>query len=945
MEQFKSKLDITTISSILKSLDILARVYQKENTNIQVKALLDKTAQRLLLLSKAFEEEDFNRVDAYLDALFSNITKTLEALILLNDKNRSEAVNFMESAFRTVQQVKTIFDKAGLINEFNELLAKHNQGSKNLHDYDFTLIQLYKNTANLKSPSQQENITYTKTQIGIGDISIKNNASPDDQIAVPEIPKNHIPWDLIDHVTQSPTITEAFNKANFEIQDEDKNIGGQAISQEHNSQQEHSNHGEAIKLEDHSPTPAENKTIEIQLLSKEDDKPSENQSSVSQSPILDQDIKTDLSATIIEQTSTTLKAGKKAHDDFKNTIENGNTVLSVDQQNQYIESGNKDQTILVTEQKIDEIEKKAKDNNQRPITLPQGQKGVKITAQLSDDEDLSNLPKTRRGTLIMGKPQNRKESQTGIKLTVQKISDHKLPKINVKEPDEKEVNKDTAQPLTTLQQEEVPLPSTKKDPKVQDKTAIPAPTLNKQEPQHSEDDLSPIPENLPKPSDYLKNNGHSTQLTQENDHITRKKSKRASTIALLSALSLGGAVGGYGIYQSISNTDTTETPKKSNKLAANNKDLELQPKTSDTTATSQKVKEKEDIQTENQSEKQVKGIYKIDFDAPGYNQYLASIKQSSGLVATIKDIAGQVKVDYLQDNQEIEVAKAKGKLVLTGKETDMEKRLVMMEAFLVHALKQDIDNKWVRSFFQNQLMSLEYYKKTGQWEKNGADLGARKFFELFQTPVQLIAPPDIIGYAPDIDPNSNPVLEQMKKAAPTFKLAFEEAARQMQQETDPSKLVIYNDFNEIKADICRRIREIGIKYKDKDARSGIGFMHKAWCVKENSYNNYLNKSLKYIVPVTQDQKPAKYQTTSPQKQVAPQGGPIFNNTINSPFKFDPDQKPANDNNEQESPSSQNEAIESPIQDGIEKTKLAIRSSIAQIKAKYLSELKTKPQNT
>ncbi len=908
MEQFKSKLDTTTISSISKSFDILAKVYQRENIDSQVKEILDKVSQRLLLLSKAFEEEDFDRIDAYLDALFSNIVKTLETLIRLNDKNRSEAVSFMESAYRTIQQVKIIFDKAGLINEFNELLAKHNQGSKSLHEYDFTLIQLYKNTANLNSSKQQENIVYTKTQIGIGDVGVKNNLRPEQEIEVPEIPKNNVPWDLIDHVAQSPAITEAFQKAHFEIQDEDKTIDDQVISQEQNIQKEDNNHSQGMEK--------------------------------------------DLSDTkIIEQVPVTLKAGVKAHSDSKKTVENSDTVLSIDQQNQYSESVNKDETILVTEQKIDEIEKKAKDDNQNAVTLPQGQKDLKVTTKLSDEEAFSHLPKTRQGTLIMEKPQNRKESQSGIKLPVQKISDHKFPKVIINISDEQiaKVEKiekaEVVQPSASMQQEEPSLPSTKKEPKVQDKISTPAPTLIKQELNHSEDGLSPLPEYFPKPSDYLKTKDHSTLLTQETNHITHKKRKRASTIALLGALSLGGAVGGYRIYQSVSNTDSTEAPNQSNKLATNNKDLELQSKTSDTKTQSQDNKVKEEIQTESQSEKREKGIYKMDFDAPGYNQYLATIKQSSGLVATIKDIAGQVKVDYLQDNQEIEAAKAKGKFVLTGKETDIEKRLVMMEAFLVHALKQDIDNKWVRGFFQNQLTSLEYFKKTGQWEKNGADLGARKFFELFQTPVQLVAPPDIIGYAPDIDPKSNPVLEQMKTAAPTFKLAFEEAARQMQQETDPSKLVVYNDFNEIKTDICRRIRDIGIKYKDKDARSGIAFMHKAWCIKENSYNNYLNKSLKYIVPVTQDQKPAQYQTTTPQKQVVPQGGPIFNNMINSPFRFELDQKPANDNNEEQTPSSQNEAIESPIQDGIEKTKLAIRSSIAKIKEKYLSQLVAKPKNT
>lgn len=377
------------------------------------------------------------------------------------------------------------------------------------------------------------------------------------------------------------------------------------------------------------------------------------------------------------------------------------------------------------------------------------------------------------------------------------------------------------------------------------------------------------------PSQYLSKNSpeKDAQTPTPRTPEAVKKSTRGRLYAWLAAAAVtltGLGVGGKMLYdsQTRGNSSSTQAGETTSSPSA-------APTSSE--SVDQKTPPPAPAEQKEASVSKEKGIFKVDTNHDAYKKYLNSIKSSSGLVAMIKDIAGQVKVDYFKDPAELQTARQKGIIALNGTETELEQRIAVMDAFLSHALKLNIENRWVVKFFTDAQKGLQTFKKTGTWDNQGRNSGADQLFEAFQAPKKLVAPPEVIGYAPDINPETNPALLKVKETAPTFYQVLLESGRRMQKETDPAKVVPFDEFNMIKAKTCEQILAVRSEYKDPDARSGIYYMHDAWCKNTANPYNYLNQALKRTVPIMA----VKDVATPPPapKQGQQPGTPIHNNII------------------------------------------------------------------
>lgn len=382
----------------------------------------------------------------------------------------------------------------------------------------------------------------------------------------------------------------------------------------------------------------------------------------------------------------------------------------------------------------------------------------------------------------------------------------------------------------------------------------------------------PISENLPSISEDRSPSLPNSLPVEPKKPATTPTTVRSSTRksllwALAGALSIAGVAGGINYFPGHSN-DQSSTDLPSTAASASAKPTVSSNIADQTIATEKKA------ETTVEAEK---GIFKIDVDHPEYKKYLQSIKLSTGLVSMIKDISGQVKIDYFQSPADLQSAQKSGLNALSGEEPVLEQRIAIMEAFLNQALKQNIKNQWVVKFFRNHQRALQNFKTTGKWDSRGIDIGGNQFFAAFQAPLKYVTSASVKGYAPNINPETNPALSKMKVAAPTFYQAYLEAGRRMQNETDPQKLVPYNDFDMIKQATCDRLTEVKNTYQDTDARSGITYMQRAWCFGTPGANNYLNQALKHTVEIKETKpvppKPASAPSTS---------GPIFNNVFIQP---------------------------------------------------------------
>ncbi len=250
-----------------------------------------------------------------------------------------------------------------------------------------------------------------------------------------------------------------------------------------------------------------------------------------------------------------------------------------------------------------------------------------------------------------------------------------------------------------------------------------------------------------------------------------------------------------------------------------------------------------------------RGIFRIDTKNPSFQAYLCHMKSASGLVSNIKSAAARAKVSYYQDVSEYQNAQKLGHKVMTGNETEQEQRIAVMEAFINHSLALPTDSHFIKNYFQHQKTGLENFKATGRWTQDALNYGVDKLYAAIQAPEKLTTSPQVVGYAPDPNPATNPGWKKVDSSAPTFGIVAKEAARQLHQ---PENAVAYDDFQMIKDATCHQIRKIGHSPADlkklrlgnsPDVQNGVEYMYKHWCADDCAPENPLDRALKNSEPV------------------------------------------------------------------------------------------------
>jgi hypothetical protein len=278
-------------------------------------------------------------------------------------------------------------------------------------------------------------------------------------------------------------------------------------------------------------------------------------------------------------------------------------------------------------------------------------------------------------------------------------------------------------------------------------------------------------------------------------------------------------------------------------------------------------------QQENQTEK---GIYRVNDSHQAFADYLCYMKEATGLVSVLKSAAKSARVHYFSDSAEREQAKGRYSHVLSGSESEQQQRIIVMKALIDVAQEKSADNLWLAGYFKKHRQAIEQYEQTGKWTHSALTIGTDKLFAAIQAPEKLTTTPNIIGYAPDVNPSSNPAMLKIKAGAPTFYQILHEVGSKMQTATDASELSPYDDFRSIKDITCQKVLAAGRASKDKDTRAGISYMHRHWCADECSANNPLNRAMHApAIPVRAEQpvkSPVKQQelhSPAPQPSVPP----------------------------------------------------------------------------
>lgn len=266
-----------------------------------------------------------------------------------------------------------------------------------------------------------------------------------------------------------------------------------------------------------------------------------------------------------------------------------------------------------------------------------------------------------------------------------------------------------------------------------------------------------------------------------------------------------------------------------------------------------------------------KGIYRVNTSHQAFGDYLCYMKDATGLVSVLKAAASQTRVHFFADPAELESAKGRYNHVLSGTESAAQQRIIVMKALLDVATQKSADNPWLINYFKKQRAELEHFEKTGSWTHKGKSIGADRLFEAVQAPEMLATVPNVIGYAPDVSPATNPAVLKVKAGAPTFYRILQEVGTNMQSATEADRLSPYDDFRSIKEVTCRQVLEAGRASRDRDTRAGISYMHRHWCADECVPNNPLNQVLHApAIPVRAEIPAAPAATPAPAKVVPPQ---------------------------------------------------------------------------
>lgn len=247
-----------------------------------------------------------------------------------------------------------------------------------------------------------------------------------------------------------------------------------------------------------------------------------------------------------------------------------------------------------------------------------------------------------------------------------------------------------------------------------------------------------------------------------------------------------------------------------------------------------------------------KAIYKVDTGKDGFKKLESQLSSSPGLLQYVKRMSVQLTIHQAANQDQAnklngDKDKQKNRVFMTGKEAELQQQIIMMDGFLASVEEKPYSptNPAVNSYFAKIKSHFDEYKRAGTWSKDALANKSDKFFDAFQGPKKLVESREVLGYKPSLDRSDAKVvsaLDKMKANAPTFESAFEQAVKQM----PPSP---YNDFETIKAAVCKEIGTIADQHKHPDYKSGIHYMRKSSCEGGSNPNNTLDPAINNIVAV------------------------------------------------------------------------------------------------
>lgn len=213
------------------------------------------------------------------------------------------------------------------------------------------------------------------------------------------------------------------------------------------------------------------------------------------------------------------------------------------------------------------------------------------------------------------------------------------------------------------------------------------------------------------------------------------------------------------------------------------------------------------------------GEFRVNSSHPDYQKFVCGpIRSASKLVSTLDEATANSRISYIQDPAAYEQAKEKGIPVLSGKESLSEQRLVIAKVILGNAIAQSGNHIWMRGYFSDMLKSIKELEKTGTWV-SGVKAETKQFLEAINAD-KFVRSAEIVGYAPNADPSSNPGLQKLIKFAPTYGKVVHEIFTRMQSGVDSAP---YGNFISIKETVILAIKK-EIEKSDGDRRSGLVYM-------------------------------------------------------------------------------------------------------------------------
>lgn len=213
------------------------------------------------------------------------------------------------------------------------------------------------------------------------------------------------------------------------------------------------------------------------------------------------------------------------------------------------------------------------------------------------------------------------------------------------------------------------------------------------------------------------------------------------------------------------------------------------------------------------------GEFRVNSSHPDYQKFVCGpIRSASKLVSTLDEATANSRISYIQDPAAYKLAKEKGIPVLSGKEGLEEQRIIIAKVILGNAISQSGNHVWMRGYFSDMLESIKEREKTGNWG-NKVKTETKQFLEAINAD-KFVRTSEIVGYAPNPDPSSNPGLKKLMKFAPTYGHVVREIFARMNTGIDAAP---YGNFISIKETVIAALKK-EIEKSTGNKRSGLVYM-------------------------------------------------------------------------------------------------------------------------